>query len=114
MASFYDNKILLHYMPTVIWIGQVMLMIARPLVLILCFLVPTPNPIYRSSKKQGFVARSSNESEYHAIAYKAAELQWIRSLLDELGVAIEPSTASSIVITLVPPISVQILSFILA
>jgi hypothetical protein len=37
-----------------------------------------------SSKKQGFIARSSTESEYRALAQVAAEISWIEALLGEL------------------------------
>ena len=47
-----------------------------------------PNPISWSFKKQHFVAHSSTKDEYQAIASTAAELQWVRSLLVELGVFI--------------------------
>ncbi|KAI5350376.1 hypothetical protein L3X38_003267 [Prunus dulcis] len=47
------------------------------------------------SRKQRFVARSSTEAEYHAIAYTAAELAWIQSLLRELGVSLPTSPTIS-------------------
>jgi hypothetical protein len=39
-----------------------------------------------SSKKQPTVSHSSTESEYKAIANASAELVWIQTLLDELGI----------------------------
>lgn len=42
------------------------------------------NSISWSSRKQRYVARSSTEVEYRAIATTAAELAWIQSLLTEL------------------------------
>lgn len=44
------------------------------------------NPIFWSSNKQKTVARSSTEAEYQCVADTAAELQWIVSILRELGV----------------------------
>lgn len=38
------------------------------------------------SKKQHVVARSSTEAEYRALAHCAAEVTWIQSLLEELGI----------------------------
>uniref|UniRef100_A0A803Q2C8 Uncharacterized protein n=1 Tax=Cannabis sativa TaxID=3483 RepID=A0A803Q2C8_CANSA len=44
--------------------------------------------LYRNSQKQHVVARSSTESEFRALAYAAAELMWIQSLLQELHVSV--------------------------
>ena len=49
------------------------------------------NLISWSSKKQSVVARSSIESEYHALASSASELQWIHQLLNELGIRLQTS-----------------------
>ena len=46
------------------------------------------NPISWRSTKQRIVARSSTEAEYRAIASAAAEIQWIKSLLDDLRIPI--------------------------
>ncbi|KAL3733972.1 hypothetical protein ACJRO7_023338 [Eucalyptus globulus] len=44
------------------------------------------NPISWSSRKQQSVAWSSTEAEYRAIAMASAELIWVKSLLQELGI----------------------------
>ncbi|KFK29449.1 hypothetical protein AALP_AA7G135900 [Arabis alpina] len=41
-----------------------------------------------SSKKQPTVARSSTEAEYRSVSFTASEVQWIQSLLGELGVSL--------------------------
>ncbi|KAJ8753682.1 hypothetical protein K2173_026358 [Erythroxylum novogranatense] len=46
------------------------------------------NLVSWSAKKQSTIARSSTESEYRSIANTTAELLWIRSLLQELGVSV--------------------------
>ena len=43
------------------------------------------NPISWSSKKQKTIARSSTEAEYRSVANTATELNWISSLLHDLG-----------------------------
>lgn len=45
-------------------------------------------PISWASKKQKTIARSSTEAEYRAVATTAAEVVWIGSLLQELGVTV--------------------------
>lgn len=45
------------------------------------------NLIAWSSRKQATVSRSSTESEYKSVANATAELIWVQSLLQELGVA---------------------------
>ena len=45
------------------------------------------SPISWKSKKQSTVARSSAEAEYRAVAQVAAEVTWLVSLLQELGVS---------------------------
>uniref|UniRef100_A0A7C9CZQ0 Reverse transcriptase Ty1/copia-type domain-containing protein n=1 Tax=Opuntia streptacantha TaxID=393608 RepID=A0A7C9CZQ0_OPUST len=44
------------------------------------------SPLSWKSKKQSTVARSSAEAEYRAMAHAAAEITWLVSLLNELGV----------------------------
>ena len=44
------------------------------------------NPISWSSKKQKNIARSSTEAEYRSVANTAAELNWVSSLLCDLGI----------------------------
>ena len=51
------------------------------------------NPISWSYTKQRTVARSSTEAEYRAIAAVAAEIEWVKSLLTELGVRLSNSLA---------------------
>jgi hypothetical protein len=46
-----------------------------------------------SARKQPTISRSSTEAEYKAIANVAAEIMWIQTLLDELGIP-HPPTAS--------------------
>ena len=46
------------------------------------------NLISWSSKKQKTIARSSTEAEYRSVAATAAELSWVCSLIQELGVAL--------------------------
>lgn len=49
------------------------------------------NPVVWSSKKQKTVARSSTEAEYQCVADTAVELQWIMSMLKELGISSIPT-----------------------
>jgi hypothetical protein len=44
-----------------------------------------------SARKQPTVSRSSTEAEYKAIANVAAEIMWIQTLLDELGIPHSPT-----------------------
>ncbi|CAH9095526.1 unnamed protein product, partial [Cuscuta europaea] len=48
------------------------------------------NLVSWSSRKQQVVSRSSTEAEYRAIAFAAAELIWIRQLLQEMGTPFTP------------------------
>jgi hypothetical protein len=45
-----------------------------------------PNLISWSARKQSTVSQSSTEAEYEALANTAAEVMWVRKLLNELGV----------------------------
>ncbi|PKI55365.1 hypothetical protein CRG98_024216 [Punica granatum] len=45
------------------------------------------NPVSYSSKKHRIVAQSSTESEYKSLANATAEILWLQSLLQELGVS---------------------------
>uniref|UniRef100_A0A5B6Z4V3 Reverse transcriptase Ty1/copia-type domain-containing protein n=1 Tax=Davidia involucrata TaxID=16924 RepID=A0A5B6Z4V3_DAVIN len=47
-----------------------------------------PNLISWSSKKQPTVARSSTEAEYRSLTYTAADLSWVRMLLQDLRVSL--------------------------
>jgi hypothetical protein len=51
------------------------------------------NLVSWSARKQPTVSRSSTEAEYKAIANATAEIMWIQTLLQELGVP-HPSAAS--------------------
>jgi histone deacetylase 1/2 len=48
------------------------------------------NLVSWSARKQPTVSRSSTEAEYKAPANAAAEVMWVRKILDELGVAHPP------------------------
>ena len=39
-----------------------------------------------NAKKQATVSRSSTEAEYKSLANATAEVMWIETLLDELGI----------------------------
>nr|CAN80475.1 hypothetical protein VITISV_027529 [Vitis vinifera] len=56
-----------------------------------CFLLGSSLISWRSKKKT-FVARSSTEAEYHALADTTSELLWLRWLLKDLGVSTSSAT----------------------
>uniref|UniRef100_A0A2N9FCJ3 GAG-pre-integrase domain-containing protein n=1 Tax=Fagus sylvatica TaxID=28930 RepID=A0A2N9FCJ3_FAGSY len=70
-------KRILRYIKGTIDLGDLRLVIASSLVLII---------VSWSCKKQPTVARSSAEAEYRALACAGAELTWLRSLLRELHI----------------------------
>lgn len=45
-----------------------------------------PNLVSWSARKQATVSRSSTEAEYKALANATAEIMWVQTLLQELGV----------------------------
>ena len=47
------------------------------------------NLVSWKSKKQSVVSRSSAEAEYRSMANGVAEILWLRSLLEELGIEYE-------------------------
>jgi hypothetical protein len=49
------------------------------------------NLVSWSARKQPTVSRSSTEAEYKALANGAAEVMWIKKILDELGIAHPPT-----------------------
>jgi len=49
------------------------------------------NLVSWSARKQATVSRSSTESEYKAIANATAEVIWIQTLLQELGIRSPPA-----------------------
>ena len=46
------------------------------------------NPVFWHSNKQRAIACSSTEAKYRALASVVAELQWIKSLIDELWLSL--------------------------
>lgn len=49
------------------------------------------NPLFWSSKKQRFVARSSTEAKYQVVTTTVAERIWLLSLFQELGITLVES-----------------------
>lgn len=45
-----------------------------------------PNLISWSARKQPTISRSSTEAEYKALANDTAEVMWVQTLLQEIGV----------------------------
>jgi len=52
--------------------------------LVICYILAT-RPSLGALEKQHFVARSSTEAEYKALADTASELLWVLSLFTKLG-----------------------------
>jgi len=77
------------YMALQMPIGQVVLMIENPQVVILFFFCQTS--ISCKSSKQRTVARSSTKADYKALADGTAEVIWLQYLLSDLQIRSTPT-----------------------